>query len=1199
MGLSASYLNKTTNSSVLNGDVFGSIVAVSGDGQTMAAAGYYNIASDNSSNKAIRIFNKSGDTWSLSSSIIDLSSSDYESEYALDLSHNGTVLVVSLKRDFDNNSQPYSKVYIYKLISGSWVQFQMLEDMSDSSVFGSVWQDKSISSVRISGDASVIAIAQPLKVSGSNVAAGTVALYSVQSNGSYSFVRALSGSSSENSLFGSSIDLSIKGEYLAVGSMGYSDSVSIYGAVYHYDLSSMASSEPTPVITTAIDASSGHYFGHEVSISGDGLTIAVGSVSSDDNFSDGKSSVTILRKSLETGLISVEANLLQSDASSAEYTGHSLSLSLDGDFLAAGVWEGSEVDDVETGAVYLFERQNGSWSQSQRIVSPEADYASYFGHFVHILPEPDSMVITAPHNNLSNPALNEGALFNYSLSATVTADVFAPIVIGSRDLYAFSSDSVSVSFLWQKAYDNVDEEVDLEYEVRYSSSNNISTISDFESNGAIAVSYASDISSATVSGLDPSTTYYFNVAVKDLSGNKHLYNSGSFLTKADTTAPVVGNSGIISVVEASQSSISISWTKAQDNYNTQDQLRYEVTMSEQDNISELKEIKNGLVVMAYTADVDSFTVTKLQPGTDYYFNVVVMDRFGNRSIYSSVSASTTADISGPTPGAAGIILFDGVGQQEFRVSWTRASDDSTHYEDLKYALYQSSSANLSTVSDIEANGEMVTTFEYDMTSMFMTDLVPGTTYYYNVIVKDEQENKSCYAMANVTTVADSAAPVPGNSGYIVPDSATISSVDLSWVKAEDDISSQETIKYAVYKSLSSSMTTVNQIEANGTLVQDYVSDMSSISVTGLNADSVYYFNVIAKDEAGNKVAYEMARASTTVDTTVPSPGNSGIVSVSLATASSMQVTWTKGTDNVTDAGYLTYGVYYSTSDNISSVQDAEANGTLASAFVKNSSFLIVRNLEPETTYYFNVVIKDSAGNKSSYVSTSGTTLADIEAPVPGGSGTITASAVGLTSMILSWNRATDNASNPPNLLYQVFMSTSDNISTVVAAEANGTIIRSYNSSTYHNVTGLESGEVYYFNVIVKDAKGNKSIYATKSQETLNDIIEIPDTPVSVGEAVVIESSKDLIKSLPYVSSHPTLSKPRNWEKIHMIYKSNTSSKRVVVTIKDFSSMVGTFTAEDSEIFYIHKIIVEDANNNFVPVPATMLDKAEEWYIGVN
>ncbi len=786
-----------------------------------------------------------------------------------------------------------------------------------------------------------------------------------------------------------------------------------------------------------------------------------------------------------------------------------------------------------------------------------------------------------------------------SVNTTTLTDAQAPVPGNSGSISMSGATVSSISASWTAATDNITSAANLQYALYRSTSSNISSIADIEVNGTVVMDYSANTLNYTASGLNAATTYYFNVIVKDATGNKSAYSVSSQMTQADMTPPVPGSSGAISTSYITKSSMVLSWTKAVDNYTAQSAIRYEVRRSTSNNIGTVATFKNGTIVKAFTNDISTVVAEALMPNTTYYFNVMAMDASGNRAVYSMTSAATEADISGPAPGNYGIINFAGTTMQETAISWAKASDEATYFEDLEYALYMSTSSNIATVANAEANGTMIMDYELDVASFPMTDLVPGTTYYFNVLVRDELGNKSAYEMGAVTTVADTLAPVPGNSGSVLSDSAMTSSVRISWSKAEDDITEQSDIAYVLYKSMSNNISTVAQMESNGTVVMGYTADVTEFNVTGLNTSSVYYFNVAAKDAAGNKAAYVPAKVATVVDTSIPSPGNSGILGASLATPSSITLSWTKGTDNVTEAGFLMYGVYRSTSNNLATVAQIEANGTLFRSFSRDIAVQTVTGLDSDTTYYFNVIVKDSAGNKACYSPVSGATLEDIEAPVPGGSGVITASAVTLNSMILSWNRATDNASSPPNLQYQVRMSTSNNLATVANAEANGTIVGAYSSLNYVSVTGLNSGDTYYFNVIVKDAKGNKSVYAVKEQKTKNDVIEVPSAPIAINEAIIVESSIDKIKTLPQIASNPSLSKPRNWAKVHIIYKSTTSAKRVVVSITDFSQMVGTFKAKNAEVFAVHKVIVEDANNNFVTVPASFIMNADNWNIEVD
>jgi chitodextrinase len=323
----------------------------------------------------------------------------------------------------------------------------------------------------------------------------------------------------------------------------------------------------------------------------------------------------------------------------------------------------------------------------------------------------------------------------------------------------------------------------------------------------------------------------------------------------------------------------------------------------------------------------------------------------------------------------------------------------------------------------------------------------------------------------------------------------------------------------------------------------------------------------------------------------------------MVTADSLILNWTKGTDNITVEGDLQYAVYMSYFNNMNTLADTLSNGIKIKDFARNISVVTVDKLQPVTTYYFNIVVRDSFGNMSTYNTVSAQTLTDTTGPTPGGGGVLVFNSIDKDSMIVSWNQAEDNASSGAQIQYQLRMAMSNlgvapDFSTVAATEAHGVIVKAYSNATYALVSNLASNTNYYFNVIAKDSAGNKSVYTSAVQKTANNLVEIPTEAVEINQPVVIASNKDEIKTLPAVASHPTLSKPSNWKKVHMVYKSITSSKRVVVVITDFSQMSGQFISKDTEQFVIHKIIVEDENNNFVTVPANSILNSESWSISV-
>jgi hypothetical protein len=104
-----------------------------------------------------------------------------------------------------------------------------------------------------------------------------------------------------------------------------------------------------------------------------------------------------------------------------------------------------------------------------------------------------------------------------------------------------------------------------------------------------------------------------------------------------------------------------------------------------------------------------------------------------------------------------------------------------------------------------------------------------------------------------------------------------------------------------------------------------------------------------------------------------------------------------------------------------------------------------------------------------------------ELPVPGNSGSILVSGITADSVILTWNSASDDSTPAGELQYMVVKSLYDNISTADTAMANGTVSMEWSTGfSTHTVTGLNSGEISYLNILVKDSDGYISAYTQVS-----------------------------------------------------------------------------------------------------------------------
>jgi len=196
--------------------------------------------------------------------------------------------------------------------------------------------------------------------------------------------------------------------------------------------------------------------------------------------------------------------------------------------------------------------------------------------------------------------------------------------------------------------------------------------------------------------------------------------------------------------------------------------------------------------------------------------------------------------------------------------------------------------------------------------------------------------------------SDVIAPVPGNSGVVATSSITTSGLTLNWTKATDSTSTQANLEYRVYRSNSNNIDTVENIETNGTGINSYTADIDTLNVTGLNPSTLYYFNVVVRDEASNKAVYTTISETTLIDSTLPTitafviPETADSLVVSLST-------FVAEDDSGTVSGYLLNEI-----SETPAVDDLNWSGTVLTEYSFPS--------DGERTLY--AWVKDAAGNIS-------------------------------------------------------------------------------------------------------------------------------------------------------------------------------------------------------------------------------------------
>jgi hypothetical protein len=315
----------------------------------------------------------------------------------------------------------------------------------------------------------------------------------------------------------------------------------------------------------------------------------------------------------------------------------------------------------------------------------------------------------------------------------------------------------------------------------------------------------------------------------------------------------------------------------------------------------------------------------------------------------------------------------------------------------------------------------------DGTEAVVIPNTPGTTN--RIMVKGSNHIFFDISNANFTiTQGSTDFTAPSAPTNLAAAGTTINSTQLSWTAATDNVA---VTGYDVYQgaTLKASVTT------------------TSYTVTGLNPATLYSFSVKAKD-ANNNVssASNVVDVTTLADTAAPS---APVLSASGTTSTTTNLAWTAATDNVGVAGYEVY-------------QDATLKATVTTLTYA------VTGLTAGTSYAFNVLAKDAAGNTtSSNVVNVTTTTPDTTAP---SAVVLSASGTTATSTNLAWTAATDNVAVTGYEVYQ------------------GATLKATVTTLTYAVTGLTASTAYTFSVKAKDAAGNASTSNTVSVTTLTPTI---------------------------------------------------------------------------------------------------------------
>ncbi|WP_240421852.1 fibronectin type III domain-containing protein, partial [Paenibacillus periandrae] len=280
----------------------------------------------------------------------------------------------------------------------------------------------------------------------------------------------------------------------------------------------------------------------------------------------------------------------------------------------------------------------------------------------------------------------------------------------------------------------------------------------------------------------------------------------------------------------------------------------------------------------------------------------------------------------------------------------------------------------------------------------------------------------------------------------------------------------------VYQSSSNNLDTVANIETNGTAVGSYTADIGTYSVTGLTESTTYYFNVIVKDEAGNKTAY------TTKQVTTDAAPTFSISAIDNQSAAALTVGYATGTQKTktitvsrTGTGNLT-GLRVSLSGtNANDFIIAQPNETTLSSAVPSTTFT-VKAQDGLAVGTYNATVSVSADLMIDETFTITQVVYAVEPTM------IVSASPGDGYVNITWKPVGMEG-------YKVFQST--------VSGTYGSAVDTVGGSVYSSkITGLVNGTTYFFVV--------RSIHGGIESQISNEVSRIPQ--VAAPDVPVLQSA---------------------------------------------------------------------------------------------
>jgi hypothetical protein len=356
-------------------DYFGWSVAVSGDGSTLAvvSSGDDDAGTDRG---ALYIFKKNSvGEWQQRQKNTEVTTagslafSNYSS--ALSMSRDGSTIVAGKNLADPGGIADAGAAYIYKLVGGSYV-YQQEITASDK-----VANDQFGFSTAVSSDGTTIIVGTPNDDPGGQSNQGSAYIFDWNGSTWSQTQNIVQSDALASGSFGHGVAISDDGTVAAVGA-GYHDSPGTDdGAVYIFTKSGGTWSQTQKMYASDYASQTSQFLGLNISMAGDGSMVVAGAPYSDTGGTDAGATY-IFVKSGGVWPVTETQKIVASDAAADDRFGYTVATSQNGDrIIVAATYD--DTNNSNKGKIYVFDRSNGTWTETRNHDNPHSANASHFG----------------------------------------------------------------------------------------------------------------------------------------------------------------------------------------------------------------------------------------------------------------------------------------------------------------------------------------------------------------------------------------------------------------------------------------------------------------------------------------------------------------------------------------------------------------------------------------------------------------------------------------------------------------------------------------------------------------------------------------------------------------------------------------------------------------------------------------------------